>query len=169
MVLKFPKVALSILIQGLIYCLLGLIIMIHPQAMDTFNFTDKEFAASDYKLAQMISAFVSGIGIIYAQHGIAPIHQYIIPKIVSGYKYTDNTSSVVLFAWISVFNRVIILPIFILIIQYSFGQDNTMIIVFTTILVIMDPIFGIITYFVMRKYATVDSECISTSQEISEI
>ena len=153
------KLAVWCLVQGAIYCLVTLIWICYPQMLDIFNFSDTNFVDCDYKLAQTCSLLIAYIGTLYLQHGLVPLYnKYVIPKIFKGYSSSDDDiSSLTPFSFISVINRLIGIPLAILIVQLTFGKGNTMIIVLTTIFVIVDPILAIITFFVIKKYGINES------------
>ena len=112
MALPLPKLALWKVIEGILYMLTTIVIMAYPQVLDIFNFSDKEFEAADYKIAQMGAVGPFVIGCIYVEHGLMPyFNEYIVPLMMKNKKPILVPESPLSYTIVTVFLRIINVPI----------------------------------------------------------
>merc|ERR1712157_155542 len=124
-----PKVALWKTMEGIAYIIVTVLIMSYPQILDMFNFGDTEFDAKDYEIAQMGSVGPFVIGYFYT---------YIVPIMMKNKKSMTISNSPITFTIITIFSRLIIVPIFLVISILTFGSDNTMITILCAIFLVVD-------------------------------
>ena len=139
--------------EGIAYIISTIVIMSYPQILDIFNFGDSEFDAKDYKIAQMGSVGPFVIGCIFTQHGLVPyFNTYIVPIMMKNKKSMTVSNSPITVTIITIFGRLIIVPIFLVIAMLTFGSDNTMITILCAIFLVVDPTLAIISLFLIRRY-----------------
>lgn len=142
------KVASWNFIQGLLYTTLAIFFMIYPQIFDIFldNLTN-----ADYKLAQVISAMLLLVGHLYIDAGLPNyFSKNFLSRLIDQESISNIKGGAQSYAFGSTSERIIFVPIVAVI--TILVVDNPVITVVGIFLAVADPMLGIMTLFVLKKY-----------------
>ena len=147
------------LIQGVIYFSIGLSYMINPQLLDIFLifFKDQKiFYPFDHELAQFIFTFVMIIGILNIVNGSDAFFNREIIKLALPSMENLPHSHNLINSLNGSFIRLLIIPLIMIAILISFGNNNCMITLISIMVCIFEPLFAIITLYIIRRYPPSD-------------
>lgn len=147
------------LIEGVIYFSIGLTFMINPQLLDIFLifFKNQEiFYPFDHELAQFIFTFIFIAGIINICNGCdAFFNREIIRLLLPSMENLPHSHNLIN-SLNGSFIRLLIIPLISFGILISYGNNNCMITLITLIIMISQPLFAIITLYIIRRYPPSD-------------
>ena len=149
------------LIQGILFFVIMLFLMFYPQILDLLNFSGNQFTESDYDSVRTAFSAVFIIGGYYILHGLSPYYvQRIAPIIMKQNPYDHESNELrdpsLLFAMFTITNRIIIVPIILMILNIIVWNNPSGYIIRVTsiIFLIYDPAQALITLFIVRKYGS---------------
>ena len=151
--MPYPKLALWKCVEGIAYMFFTMLLILYPQLMDPLNYTDVQFQESDYKLCQCLCSGIFCIGSIFLWHGVSPlVNKYVRPLIVKDASISTCPDSPLYFSIVTAIGRIIIVPVYVLIVSLAIKGDNTILRIIGAICVVVDLVFSIITLCLIRKY-----------------
>ena len=132
---------------------------------------NSKFYRRNYKIFQTCTTAVFVIGALYIHHGLAPYYdKYVIP-IIMGNNFTSSryTNQVLFWTMTTITNRIIVVPIALVILNILTWQTaETMIIrTMSVLFLICDPVVSFITICATRKYGNETQTKPAIEQELT--